>query len=86
MLGLDTLKDVWKRDFESKREEKERRKIHPSPSTKSRIKSLFNTMFDYALEYEIVPMNYARTFEISGDIIVEIEKNKKNTFHLPMMK
>ena len=37
-------------------------------------------MFDYALEYEIVPMNYARTFEISGDIIVEIEKNKKKHF------
>ena len=50
------------------RGKKKGEKIHPSPSTKSRIKSLFNTMFDYALEYEIVPMNYARTFEISGDI------------------
>ncbi len=60
-----------------KLEEKERRKIYPSPRTKSRIKSLFNNMFDYALEYEIVPMNYARTFEISGDIIVEIEKTRK---------
>ena len=62
------------------RGKKKGEKIHPSPSTKSRIKSLFNTMFDYALEYEIVPMNYARTFEISGDIIVEIEKNKKKHF------
>ena len=48
--------------------------------TKSRIKSLFNNMLDYALEYEIVPMNYARTFELSGDVIVEIEKNKKKHF------
>ena len=55
-------------------------KIYASPGTKSRIKSLFNTMLDYALEYEIVSMNYARTFEISGDVIVEIEKNKKKHF------
>ena len=63
-----------------RRGKKKGEKIHPSPSKKFRIKSLFNTMFDYALEYEIVPMNYARTFEISGDIIVEIEKNKKKHF------
>ena len=44
-------------------------KIYPTASTKSRIKSLFNLMLDYALEYEIVDKNYARTFEISDDII-----------------
>lgn len=48
-------------------------KIFPSAGTKSRIKSLFNLMFDYALEYEIVDRNYARTFEISSDIIKEKE-------------
>lgn len=46
-------------------------KIFPSASTKARIKSLFNLMYDYALEYEIVTMNYARTFDISDDIIKE---------------
>lgn len=55
-------------------------KIFPSPTTKSRIKSLFNNMLDYALEYEIVPINYARTFEISDDVITDIQKNKKNHF------
>lgn len=34
-------------------------------------------MFDYALEYEIVDRNYARTFEISGDIIKEQENAKR---------
>ena len=37
-------------------------------------------MLDYALEYEIVSMNYARTFEISDDVITDIQKNKKNHF------
>lgn len=55
-------------------------KIYAMPGTKSRIKSLFNNMLDYALEYEIVSMNYARTFEVSGDIFVEMEKNKKKHF------
>lgn len=62
------------------RGKKKGEKIYATPGTKSRIKSLFNNMLDYALEYEIVPMNYARTFELSGDIIVEIEKNKKKHF------
>lgn len=34
---------------------------------------MFNLMLDYALEYEIVDRNYARTFEISSDIIKEKE-------------
>lgn len=53
-------------------------KIYPSAETKSRIKSLFNLMLDYALEYEIVKKNYARTFEISDDIIKEKEANAKD--------
>lgn len=52
-------------------------KIKPSPSTKSRIKSLFNLMFDYALEYELVTMNYARTFDISDEILNECAIAKK---------
>lgn len=53
-----------------------------SPHTKSRIKSLFNLMLDYAVEYEIVDKNYARTFQISGDVIEECEENKRG--HMPM--
>ena len=46
-------------------------KITPTAGTKSRIKSLFNLMFDYALEYEIIDRNYARTFDIDDDILKE---------------
>ncbi len=46
-----------------------------SANTKERIKSLFNLMFDYAVEYEIVQHNYARDFEISGDLIKEAANN-----------
>lgn len=49
-------------------------KIFPTAGTKARMKSMFNLMFDYALEYEIVDRNYARTFEISGDILKEKEE------------
>lgn len=51
-------------------------KIFASASTKARIKSLFNLMLDYALEYEIVDRNYARTFELTNDIIIERETEK----------
>ena len=56
--------------------------IHvPSAGTKSRIKSMFNLMLDYALEYEIVTQNYARTFNLSDDI--EKEKEKMRRGHIP---
>ncbi|MFR7383412.1 MAG: tyrosine-type recombinase/integrase [Anaerostipes sp.] len=51
---------------------------HPSHTTKTKIKSLFNLMLDYALEYEIVDKNYARTFKLSDDIIKDIEEAKKD--------
>lgn len=53
----------------------------PTANVKSRIKSLFNLMFDYALEYEIVDKNYARTFNLSDDIKHESEESKRG--HLP---
>lgn len=56
----------------------------PSADTKSRIKSMFNLMFDYALEYELVEKNYARTFKISDDILDEIEETKNA--HIPFTK
>ena len=30
---------------------------------------MLNVMFDYALEYEIVDKNYARTFNVSDEVI-----------------
>ena len=53
----------------------------PSAGTKARIKSMFNLMLDYALEYEIVDRNYARTFNVSDDIIKEKENAKRG--HIP---
>lgn len=53
----------------------------PSANLKSRIKSLFNLMLDYALEYEMVDRNYARTFSVSDDIREEAEANRKE--HIP---
>lgn len=53
----------------------------PSASSKMRIKSLFNIMLDYALEYEIVEKNYARTFNMDDEITKEIETNRKG--HIP---
>lgn len=34
-------------------------------------------MFDYALEYEIVDRNYARTFDVSDEIIKEKEEARR---------
>lgn len=52
-----------------------------TPNIKARIKSLFNLMLDYALEYEIVDRNYARTFDISDDIIRERDEATRG--HIP---
>lgn len=45
--------------------------------TKGRIKSLWNLLLDYALEYDLVDKNYARTFEMSKDTIRDIEKVRR---------
>lgn len=55
-----------------------------SVNTKSKIKSLFNLMLDYGLEYEIIDRNYARDFKLSNDLMVDIEKQK--TGHIPFTK
>lgn len=49
----------------------------PSAVTKSRIKSMFNQMLDYAVEYELTDKNYARTFYVSNDIIAEEKASRK---------
>ena len=56
-------------------------KIYPSATTKTKIKSLFNIMLDYALEFEIVDRNYSRTFDVSDDIVKEASQSKRG--HIP---
>ena len=53
------------------------KKRFASANTKARMKSMFNLLFDYAVEHEIAMVNYARNFSIDDDIIKEKEKNKK---------
>ena len=53
----------------------------PSASMKNKIKSLFNLMLDYALEYEIVDRNYSRSFNLTEETIKEIQTVKKE--HIP---
>lgn len=50
---------------------------HTTPNIKGRIKSMFNLMMDYALEYELTDRNYARTFDLSKDVIVEQKEAKR---------
>lgn len=51
-------------------------KVMASPETKKRIKSIFNMLLDYAVEYEIIDRNYSRTFDISDDIIREAKERE----------
>ena len=53
------------------------KKRFASPNTKTRMKSMFNLLFDYAVEHEITNVNYARNFNIDKDVLQEKEKNKK---------
>ncbi len=53
----------------------------PNPNLKNQIKSLWNAMLDYALEYELVDRNYARTFKLSEDIFKDIHNIRKE--HIP---
>ncbi|MCD8141820.1 MAG: tyrosine-type recombinase/integrase [Clostridiales bacterium] len=53
----------------------------PTAGVKGRIKSMFNLMLDYAVEYELTDKNYARTFDVSDDIVKEKEKARRG--HIP---
>lgn len=53
----------------------------PSASMKNIIKSMFNLMLDYALEYELVERNYSRSFNLSEETIKEMVTVKKE--HIP---
>jgi len=51
---------------------------YPSAVTQNRIKSIFNLMLDYALEYELVDRNYSRTFNLTEEALKEIKTTKRN--------
>ena len=54
-------------------------KEHEAPSNvKTRIKSMFNMMLDYAVEYELIERNYARSFELNSDTKIDLKGVKKN--------
>lgn len=57
---------------------KDEQEIPVPLSAKPRIKQLFTLILDYALEYEIVDKNYARTFTLPDDLYTEIEENKEH--------
>lgn len=50
---------------------------HAKATTKVKIKTLFNMMLDYALEYELVEKNYSRTFKLPSEITKEFQTVKK---------
>lgn len=49
----------------------------PSEIQKKKIKSLFNNMLDYAVEYELVDRNCARTFS------ADIDDSNRSYYHIP---
>ena len=53
------------------RGKKKGEKKYASAGTKTRIKSMFNLMLDYAVEHEIVTINYGRAFDIPDDVLAE---------------
>ena len=53
----------------------------PNAHLKNKIKSIFNLMLDYAVEYGIAAQNYSRAFKLSGDTIKEIQTVRNE--HIP---
>lgn len=53
----------------------------PNANMKNLIKTLFNLMLDYALEYELVERNYSRSFHLNEEVIKEIHTVRQE--HIP---
>lgn len=51
---------------------------YPSSHVKIQIKTMFNLMLDYALEYELVEKNYARTFNIPKEVLKKTQTERKS--------
>ena len=74
------VKGIWHRDFASLSIQDMRDAIEQptnSPSIQSRIKSMLNLMYDFAVEAEIVEINKARQFSIKG-LGKKVKKDKKD--------
>ena len=56
----------------------------PNAHMKNKIKSVFNLMLDYAVEYGIVEQNYSRAFRLSNETIKEIQTVHNE--HIPFSK
>ena len=52
----------------------------PTMGQKNRLKTLFNLMLDYAVEYDIVDKNYAREYKMPKEIVAQ--KNIAETPHI----
>ena len=52
-------------------------KKNATPTVQLRIKTLFNRMLDYAVEYELVDRNYSRTFSMSDELIKDVKTVQK---------
>lgn len=48
-----------------------------TPGLKKTIKTMFNLMLDYAVEYELTDKNYARTFSLGDSIVKEEAENRR---------
>ena len=78
----DPIKNIKVREFRPKHIKMLMETIE-QPNSKFRVKTLFNLMLDYAVEYELVDRNYARTFSskmpetVSGHIIFTNEEISK---------
>ncbi len=53
----------------------------PDVYNQKTIKSIFNQLFDYAIEYDLVEVNLARNFKLSKDVIGPQEDSRRE--HIP---
>ena len=57
---------------------KDKEIIPASPTIKLNIKKVFNQMYKYALEYDLVERNYAKEITISKTVVKELKENLKS--------
>lgn len=67
------IKDIMETGFVMKGD----KQITTNSVTKNRIKSLFNVMLDYAVEYEIIEKNWSRAFKLGEGVIKDTNTAKK---------
>ena len=74
------LKECMENGYVIKETGKEKgQKKYATAKTKARMKSMFNLLFDYAYERELVDRNYARAFNVSDVVGEDDEKEKRET-------